>query len=142
MATNRRDGDLGAVAQVVTLTVGSATNTETFITTINGRSITYTAGTGETTSTVAAAIQALLNTSTLPEFAEVTWAVTAAVITGTARTAGKPFTISESGTGTYTLATPTASAGPESVDLGGNWSAGTTPAVGEDILIDAGPDLL
>ena len=142
IATNRRDGDLGDVAQVVTLTVGSATSTETFVTTMNGKSITYTAGTGETTSTVAAAIQALLAASTIPEFAEVTWTVSSAVVTGTAKTAGKPFVVTESGTGTYAVATATANAGPEAVDLGGNWSAGTTPAVGEDILIDAGPDLL
>jgi hypothetical protein len=130
------------VAQVVTLTVGSFANTETFITTMNGKSITYTAdGTGSAT-TVAAAIQALLDASTYPEFLEVTWTVDAAVITGTANTAGKPFTVSESGTGTYTLATPTASAGPDDASLGGNWSAGTTPAAAEDILVDAGPDLL
>jgi hypothetical protein len=142
MATNRWKGDSAPVSQVVTLTVGSATSGHTFVTTINGRSVTYTAGTGETTSTVAAAIQALLAASTAPEFREVTWTVSAAVITGTATTAGKPFTISESGTGTYTLATPTASSGPNHVDLAANWSLGATPGAGDDVLIDGGPDLL
>ncbi len=142
MATNRWLGHGIATAQVVTLTVGSATNTETFITTMNGKSITYVAGAAETTSTVATAIHALLSASQIPEFLEVTWTVSAAVVTGTAATAGIPFEISESGTGTYTLATATASSGPEDVSITSNWSLGTLPAAAEDILVDGGPDLL
>ncbi|HYH66568.1 MAG TPA: hypothetical protein VD866_17875, partial [Urbifossiella sp.] len=142
MATNRRDGDLGDVAQVVTLTVGSNTNTHTFVTTMNGKSITVTADGVLTAAQLASAIQALLDASTIPEFASVTWTVDSAVVTGTAKTPGKPFSISETGTGTYTLATPTANVGPEAVDLAGNWSLAATPVATDDVLIDAGPDLL
>lgn len=142
MAVNRWLGHAAPVAQVVTLTVGSATSGHTFVTTIAGAPISYAAGSGETTSTVAAAIKALLAASTDPRFTEVTWTVDAAVITGTAKTAGKPFTVSESGTGTYTLATATASSGPNHYGNGTNWSQGAEPQTGEDVLIDGGPDIL
>lgn len=142
MATNRRDGDLGDVAHVVTLVVGSSTNTHTFVTTMNGKSVTVTADGVLTAAQIASAIQALLDASTIPEFAEVTWTVDSSTITGTAKTAGKPFTVSESGTGTYTLTTTTANVGPECVDLAGNWSLAATPVATDDVLIDAGPDLL
>lgn len=142
MATNSWRGDYLARAQVVTLVVGSATSTETFVTTMNGKSITYTAGTGETTSTVAAAVQALLAASEIPEFTEVEWTVDTATVTGTARVPGVPFTVSESGTGTYTLTTTVASTGPNHADEPLNWSAGTLPAAAEDVVVDVPVDLL
>jgi hypothetical protein len=142
MAVNRWLGHSKAVQQVVTLVVGSTTNGHTFVTTMNGKSYTYAAGAAETTSTIASAIQALLADSDEPEFREVEWTVDTATVTGTARTAGVPFTVSKSGTGTYTLTTTTDSAGPSHADDTGNWSAGTLPAVGEDILIDQGADIL
>jgi hypothetical protein len=142
MAINRWRGDAPAVSQVVTLVVGSTTAGHTFITTMNGKSITYTAGGAETTSTIATAIQELLSASTIPEFQEVTWTVDTATVTGTAATPGVPFTVSKSGTGTYTLTTVTASSGPNHADLAANWSLGTTPGSTDDVLIDGGPDLL
>lgn len=142
MAVNRWRGDAPSVAKVITLVVGSATSTETFITTMNGKSIPYTAGVGETTSTVAAAIQALLAASDIPEFKEVTWTVDTATITGTAATAGMPFTVSKSGTGTYSLTTVTASSGPNHGDLAANWSLGALPTSTDAVLIDGGPDIL
>lgn len=145
MATNRWLGQAAPVAQVVTLTVGSATAGHTFQTTINGKTIEYVAGSGETTTTIATAIQALLAASDAPEFREVTWTSDGAVVTGTAVTAGRPFTVTEAGTGTYTLATATASSGPNHVDLAANWSEGALPSADgtDDILIDGpAPDLL
>jgi hypothetical protein len=136
MAVNRWLGSSKAVAKVITLVVGSNTNTHTFITTINGKSLTVTADGVLTTAEIASAIQALLSASDIPEFREVDWTVDSSTVTGTAVTAGKYFLVSESGTGTYTLTTVTASSGPNHADDTGNWSAGTLPAVGEDILID------
>ncbi len=142
MATNRWRGDAANVSQITTLTVGSATNTEMFTTTINTKVITYTAGAAETTSTVATAIQALLAASNIPEFQEITWTVASAVVTGTASTPGVPFAVTAGGTGTYTAATPTASKGSSDASTLANWSAGTLPAAAEDILIDSGADIL
>lgn len=139
MAVNRWRGDAKEVAQVTTLTVGSNTNGHTFITTINGKSYTYTAA-SDTTSTIATAIQALLAASDVPEFAEVDWTVNSAVVTGTAKTPGVPFTVSVSGTGTYAASTTTASDGPNHVDSTSNWSQGSLPGATEDVLIDGGPD--
>ena len=82
MATNSWRGDYVARAKVVTLVVGSSTTGHTFVTTINGKSVTVTAGGSETTSTIAAAIQAALSGSDAPEFKEVTWTVDAATVTG------------------------------------------------------------
>lgn len=141
MATNRWLGSSAPVAQVITLVVGSNTDGHTFVTTMNGKSITYVAA-SDTTSTIASAIQALLAASEIPEFQEVTWTVDTATITGTARTAGVPFVVSESGTGTYTLSTVTASSGPNHADDTGNWSQGTLPGAAEDILIDIPVDIL
>jgi hypothetical protein len=143
VATNRWRGDAPAVKQVVTLTVGSSTAGHTFITVINGKSYTVTANGTDTTAQLAAAVQALLAASTEPEFLEVAWTVSTNVVTGTAQTAGKPFTVATTGsTGTYTLATPTASSGPNHVDVAANWSLGAVPGVGDDVLIDGGSDLL
>ena len=137
MPTKIYEGGARARQMTITLTVGSFANTETFITTINGKSITYTAdGTGSTT-TVAAAIQALLASSDAPpEFQEITFTQVAAVITGVAKTAGKPFTLTKSGTGTYTLATTVANIGPAVWSEATNWSGGAIPANGDDVHID------
>lgn len=146
MAINRWRGDYLPRAQVVTLTVGSATAGHTFVVTMNGKVVSYTAVSGDTTATIAAALQALLaGATTIPEFNEVTWAVdttSANVIVGTAATPGVPFTATLSGTGTFTLATPTASTGPNHVDEPKNWSLGTVPGATDDVLVDGGADLL
>ncbi|HEY1188817.1 MAG TPA: hypothetical protein VGE74_14275, partial [Gemmata sp.] len=142
MATNKWRGDYLARAQVVTLVVGSATSGHTFVTTINGKSVTVTAGTGETTSTVASAIQAALSAADAPEFKEVTWSVDTATVTGTAATAGVPFTVTKSGTGTYALTTITTSTGPNHADEPHNWSLGALPGAGDDVVVDVPVDLL
>lgn len=146
MAINRWRGDYLPRAQVVTLTVGSSTTGHTFVVTMNGKVVSHTAVSGDTTATIAAALQALLAGATaIPEFNEVTWAVDATstnVIVGTAATPGVPFTAALSGTGTFTLATPTTSTGPSHVDEPKNWSLGTVPGATDDVLVDGGADLL
>jgi hypothetical protein len=141
VTTNRWLGSSRTIAQVVTLTVGSNTDGQTFTTTMNGKAYTYTAS-GDTTSTIATAIQALLAGSTEPEFKEVTWTVSSNVVTGTAATPGMPFTLSVTGTGTYTLATLTANSGPNDASVAANWSTGALPTDTDDVLIDGGPDIL
>lgn len=133
---NRWLGSSAAVKQVVTLVVGSNTSTHTFITTMNGKSITVTADGVLTTAQLASEIQEALADSDIPEFREVDWTVDSSTVTGTAVTAGVPFEVSKSGTGTYTLTAVTDSSGPNHVDDVGNWSAGTLPDAAEDILID------
>lgn len=141
MATNRWLGHAAATYYTVTLTVASTTSGHTFITTINGKSITYTAGAAETTTTIATGIQALLAASVIPEFTEISWTSAAAVVTGTGRIIGRSHTVTKSGTGTYNLS-ETQATGPSFADNTANWSLGTLPGAGDSVLIDGGPDIL
>lgn len=124
-------GDAQSVAQVNTITVGgTAAATQVYSVTINLKTISYTAIGGDTNSTIAAALRALLAASTIPEFAEVTWTVLTTVITAASKTVGVPFTNTSSATGTGTLvtATTTANTGKYNWDDPDNWSEGRIPA--------------
>lgn len=140
MATQRWLGRALAVAQVSTITIGGTiSGSDTFTVTINGRSITYTAGGGDAAADVAAGLQALLDASTITEFTEATYTVDTAVITATADTAGVPITFAvskSSASGTITLATPTAATGPNHWDDDENWSTGSAPVNSDDVYID------
>lgn len=82
-----------AIAQVETYTFtapGSIGNT--YVATINGKSITYTSVSGDTAATAATALLALLQASTIPELSEITFANPSdGVLTATASTPGTPF---------------------------------------------------
>ena len=147
MANNQWRGDAPAVAQVVTLLVdGTPATGQVYGVTINGKSIAYTAILGDTNASIAASLTSLLELSTTPaEFQEVIWSNDgSAVVTATAATAGVPFelTTSATGTGLLTPTTVTPSTGPNHADDPANWSLGTVPTAGDDVLIDGGSDLL
>ena len=129
-------------AQVNTITPASVTVGNTFSVTINLKSITFTA-TGTTVAGVVTGLVALLEASEEPEFAEITWTDSTTCVTATADDPGKPFTqTSSSATGSGSAghsnvtATTTANTSPSDVNDALNWSAGTTPATGEDVYID------
>ena len=84
-------GDATAVKQVDTFTPTNVESTDIFTVTINSKAISYTA-VAATPADVTAGLVALLNASTIPEFAEITWADLTGTMTGTADTAGVPFT--------------------------------------------------
>jgi hypothetical protein len=140
MATLRWKGAAQAISQVSTLTVGgTAAAGQVYSVTINGKTVSYTAIGGDTNTTIAAALQALLAASTAPaEFAEVTWTAAAAIITGTMTTAGVPFTNTSAATGTGALvtATATANSGPNNWDVAANWSTGAVPITGDTVWIE------
>ncbi|MFN0051082.1 MAG: hypothetical protein ACKV0T_02765 [Planctomycetales bacterium] len=141
MPTKRWRGDAPRTAQVSTLSVGGAVSAgQVYSVTINGKVVSYTAIGGDTTATIAAALKALLAASTIPEFLEVSWSSAASATTGTARTAGKPFTNSSAATGSGSLTTTitTPNAGPNVVSLGANWEGGSAPVDGDDIVFDTG----
>ena len=98
MATRIWRGDAVDIAQVVTVQVTADDSSTTYTITINNKDVSV-AGSGVDVDTTAAALQAALDASTIPEFAEVTWTVATDTITGTADTAGKPFTATSSATG-------------------------------------------
>ena len=91
MATVVYIANARTVAQVIRYTVTAVAVGSTFTATINTKVVTYTVVTGDTTSTAAAALVALLNAALDPEFALATYSVSANIITATAATPGEPF---------------------------------------------------
>ncbi len=131
------------VAQVDTLTVAGTPAAGNKITaTIGDGTATYTLVTGDTVSTAAAGLSAVLNGSTAsPEFQSITWTVSGAVITGTASSPGTPFTLSASATGggaTLTRASVQANVGPSDVGNSANWirsGVASLPQNGDDVVV-------
>ena len=152
MANKTWLGGATAVAQVSTITLNNDTDdAETALT------VTMTAEDGSTQqesitpsgtdeSTIAAALQAELDSSTQTLFQAVTWTQASNVVTGTAKTAGVPFYFSSAytgGTGTTTDATGTANAGPNDWATAANWSGGTVPSGSDAIFfVEGAHDLL
>lgn len=145
------DGGMKSVQQITTLTVGSNTNTHTFIVSMKHPSglgsavqviTTVTADGVLTTTQLASAILALLQASRHPWVYAVDWSSNGAVITGTAKKAGVPFIMSLSGTGTFSASTTTANQGPNVYSLDGNWVEGDQPAANADIVIQGSNAIL
>lgn len=145
MASNLWLGRAKAVAGVKSLTVaGTISAGDTFTVTINGKSITFTATT-TTIAHVVAGLVALLNASTIPEFAEITWTDASPIVTATHDTAGVDFTITTSETaaaGTFVTSTATAATGPNFYDNANNWSLAAVPVSTDDVFIDTPVSIL
>lgn len=142
MPTVRYTGNATPVYDTWTFTVGSNTAGHTFIITINGKSITYTATASDSTTTLVAtnATTALANNSgagNVPEFKEYSWTSSGAVITATARTIGAPppgTFVTTGSTGTFTASNTIAGTGPS--DWGNNNNFTATPANSDTIIIE------
>jgi hypothetical protein len=130
VATTLWVGNAQATAQVNTITITAVATGGTVSCTINGKVVSYTCTGSDTTTSAAAALQALLAASTYGEFKEITWTnPSAGVVTATMGTAGVTFILSVafSGgtTGAQVLTTP--NAGPSDVSLPANWLRFPTP---------------
>lgn len=146
MAIRRWLGTVAAVKQVTTITIGGTIAIGNILTfTIGYASLPFVM-TGATTDLAAAQIQAALNASGIPpEFSEFTYTVVGSVITATAKVAGVPIVITgavTTGSGTITIATPTAATGPNFVDVAANWSGATLPVATDTISVESGPAML
>lgn len=132
-------GAAKAVSQIDTVTMtGTWADTETVTVNVGNKSVTYTCGAGETVTTVASGLLALLQAATEAEFVEITWTSDAGVITATS-TAGLPVTITTSDTaasGTSTKANVQAATGPNHWDEATNWSTGAVPTTADEVFID------
>jgi hypothetical protein len=140
MSKNRWLGGAPNLAQVQTVTIGVYDVTTTYKVTIGSQTISQI-GTGGTAATTAAALVALLQASTIQMFKEITWTINSNVITGTAATAGYPFTVNvvtSGGTGTISTSITTANSGPNDASVTANWSLGVLPVNGDDIYFDQG----
>lgn len=125
--------------QVDEITIGSNTAGHTFAVTAGGRkSVTYTAVSGDTTATIAAALLALLRDSAEGEFAELTWeeGSTTSKVAATGPDDGKPFTLAVSGTGTISTTTLTAPLSPHDLNDGANYSGNALPSGGDTLVFE------
>ncbi|HEX3725831.1 MAG TPA: hypothetical protein VHV08_06295 [Pirellulales bacterium] len=146
MATVVWKGDAASVAQVTVCTVGGTIDaTQNFTITIGSKSLNVISG-GTTATAVVVNIVAAwnaLNTSAFPEFAGLVATNNlngSFTLTGTP---GVPFTVTiattEAGggtsTATFTQSTTTAATGPAFWSEPRNWTSGTVPASGDDVVI-------
>jgi trimeric autotransporter adhesin len=148
-------GGAPPIAQVDTVTVvGTVEADDIFILTIGYKSVSTVGGSTNATTvanTVAVALNAL-DSSEYPEFAEITWTDSGAVITATATTPGKPFTLTASSTEangnaaddqTFTRAASVTSSGPNDWSVAANWSTAAVPANTDDVVVeDSNVDIL
>ncbi len=137
-------GGADKLNQASTITIGSSTNGHIFNILLahpSGRGTavqiaTYTAGGAETTTTIAAALYALLAASKHRYALAVTFGANQAnVIPVTAKRAGEAFVLTASGTGTTTIAATTVNSGPEDYACTGNWLGGAIPTAAGDVTL-------
>jgi hypothetical protein len=159
MTTRIWKGKAKNVTQVNTVTIANtwAAN-DTITITVDGIEFVVTIGSLVTTSQVATTLYEAFNGSgsltdttascsptmaqggaqAIPQLKEIVATVSSAVVTLTARTSGKPFTITvtetTAGTGTATGATATAATGQNFWDNADNWSGDTVP-VDDDVVV-------
>lgn len=138
MATKYHVGLAALVAQVTTVTFSAVTIGVTYSITINGKSVTFTA-TDTLQATLTTALMNAWNTSASSEHQELiaTGGVTSVILT--ARVAGVPHTItaSTSGAPTATVAATVAASGPSfAFGVAANWSGGTVPSAGDDLIFN------
>ena len=145
MATRFWNPNAIALPQITTYTVTATPIGGTIGITINGKTVFYTCVTGDTVSTAAANLQALLLPTGNPpppsEFADIVWTVFGSVITGTAATVGTPYTTAVATTGgaVMTQTTTQVNSSPSDVNNALNWLDGSgltgLPANGDDVTI-------
>lgn len=147
-----------AIKQVETYTFSAPNSVgNTYIATINGKSVTYSSVSGDTATTVATALYELLNEqdSIAAEFTEIEWANPSdGVITATAKVAGTPFAnvpgtslglVLSTGNGLsngISTAHTTANASPSDINDAQNWLRVTAPAPGVRQLPQHGDDVV
>lgn len=133
-------GNAATAAQVATATFATYDATTTRTITIGGVAVSRADSGGNLTAALTA-LASLLNASTQPYFAAITWSSDATHIIGTADTAGAPFVFAGSatgGTGTCSnaFAITTANSGPNDWSAAANWSSGTVPVNGDTVIIN------
>lgn len=140
----RWNGGATAVAQVKTIrfTTSAANDVVTITMTAEDGStqaVTHTVA-DTNNNTTAAAVQAVCNSSSLSLFQEVSFTVSTDTVTVTAGLAGRPFqlAVTDDGSTAYTVADPTASAGPNDWNTAANWSGSTKPATGDLVAFSDG----
>lgn len=141
MATNRWIGNAPATYDLWTISLSGTVTSQTYSMTINGKSITYTAGGADSVAVILAALVSAWNASTIPEFTELSAAAaTSSTIVLTGDTAGTPsvVSVSASGAATFSIAHTRTATGPNDFSNPLNWSTGATPANSDTLVFDSG----
>jgi len=145
-----------AVPQQDTITIANNWDTaDTVTVTINGKSLTATIGTDDTTGGVAIAVKEMINGDTqtgtgdhvfsetgdrVGEFAKLTATVSGDVVTVTGPDDGQSFTMTATestyDTGTATRAAAVTAESPHDWSDGDNWDTGTAPAAADTVTIE------
>lgn len=158
MATVVWKGAVRAVAQVTDWVFGGTWETSDVITvTIGSKSVSTTAGSA-TIATLLSSLATTLNAVTDPEFSSITWSANSTTLTGTADTAGVPFTATIAttetgggaadaqtidGTTSSTGTNSTACTGPNFANVAGNWVGGSLPVDSDTVIFaDSSVDVL
>jgi len=142
-------GNAAYVTDLWTISAPSGTIvSQTYNVTINGKSVSYTAGGSDTASFILQSLQGLLaafNPAPPAEFQELTWALVGTAgsytaITATQNTPGVPSTISvtTSGAATFSITNTTPANGPNFFTTAANWDLGTAPANSSVCYFDNG----
>ena len=157
--TTRWSPNQSAIAQVrtYTFTVPNGVGNH-YKATINGKTLTYASVSGDTAATVASAMLAALQASTISELSEITFAnPSSAVMTATAREPGTPFAnvpgtsdglVMSTGNGLangITTADTQANQSPSDVNDAQNWlrvNMSTTPPSGTRAIPQNGDDVI
>jgi hypothetical protein len=141
MAQRTWIGGATAVAQVWKTTVASATSSDTYeiilANEVGGSlTLTYTAGGGDTVTTIAAGLVALIAASSDPRALAVTAVNLAGLITVTADAPGTPFYATTGGTGTFSgTGNTTVNSGPNDWNCIGNWAEQVVPGSSDDVAM-------
>jgi len=149
MATGTWIGGASVAQQISTITLGGTWNdseSDVAVTLTDEVGASHTVNvtpSGTDKNTIAAAIQSALDSSTNVEFVKVTWTVDSAVVTGTAKVAGRPFypaCVVTGGSGTETVATSTANSSPHDFNATANWQSGTVASTTGAVYFVSGDD--
>jgi len=143
MSVKRWLGNAAGTFDVWTITLSGTVTSQTYSVTINSKSITYTAGGGDTVASVLAGILAAWTSVSVPpppEFSELTPVIVSTTIVATGNLAGRPSTISVStgGGATYAITHTTSATGPNDFTNAQNWSGGSAPANSDTLVFDNG----
>jgi len=142
MAMVRFRGDAAPVAQETHVTPANVGVGDEFRLTINGRTVSFVA-TAATVAHVTAGLTSAWNGAGLAEFAEASAIDRGTFVELKADLAGRPFAVAAStvdgdgsNTQTLTVSTVVPSAGPQHWDTASNWSTGTLPTDGDEVVLE------
>lgn len=139
MATVTWQGRQSKRRQVGTLTVGTADTGDTITVTVGGRKSVIVTPTTTNTTTTATEIAAACAASTEPEFREITWTSSGAVVTFTGPADGAPITVAKTdgGSNSTTLnATVTAPLSPHDLGDAANYSGNALPSASDTLVFE------